>query len=57
MFFLTYRDANGAEGGELALGGVDTSKFSGNFTYHDVTRKVGVAALVKLSQKLTFVVM
>lgn len=37
-FYLS-RDPNAASGGELALGGVDTSKFTGNFTYHDVTRQ------------------
>jgi len=37
--FYLNRDPNAAEGGELALGGVDTSKFQGNFTYHNVTRQ------------------
>lgn len=37
-FYLS-RDPNAAEGGELSLGGVDTSKFTGNFTYHAVTRQ------------------
>jgi len=37
-FFLN-RVASDSEGGELALGGVDNSKFVGNFTYHNVTKK------------------
>jgi len=37
-FFLN-RDAEAAEGGELVLGGVDESKYTGNFTYHNVTRQ------------------
>ena len=42
LFFVVavHRDANGVEGGELALGGVDASKVAGNFTYHKVTRQV-----------------
>jgi len=37
-FFLS-RNAEAKEGGELVLGGVDQSKFVGNFTYHNVTRQ------------------
>nr|CAB3234492.1 cathepsin D-like [Phallusia mammillata] len=37
-FFLN-RDPTATEGGELYLGGVDTSRFTGSFNYHKVTTK------------------
>ncbi|XP_078485978.1 cathepsin D isoform X2 [Ciona intestinalis] len=37
--FYLNRDANASSGGELYLGGVDTKKFTGNFSYHPVTVK------------------
>jgi len=37
--FYLNRDPNGATGGELALGGVDPSKYTGEFSYHPVTRQ------------------
>lgn len=35
-FFLN-RDPNAKEGGEITLGGADTTKYTGNFTFVDVT--------------------
>uniref|UniRef100_H2Z385 Renin n=1 Tax=Ciona savignyi TaxID=51511 RepID=H2Z385_CIOSA len=37
--FYLNRDPNAASGGELFLGGVDTARFTGNFSYHPVTVK------------------
>merc|ERR1711881_22953 len=36
--FYLERDPNAAEGGELYLGGVNPARYTGDFTYHDVTK-------------------
>jgi len=36
--FYLNRDPNGEEGGELYLGGVNEARYTGDFTYHDVTK-------------------
>jgi len=36
--FYLNRDPTGAEGGELYLGGVNPDRYTGDFTYHDVTK-------------------
>jgi len=36
--FYLNRDPTGDEGGELFLGGVNTDRYTGDFTYHDVTK-------------------
>ncbi|XP_078495233.1 cathepsin D-like [Ciona intestinalis] len=38
-FFLNRDASDASSGGELYLGGVDTKKFTGNFSYHPVTVK------------------
>lgn len=37
---LFSRDYHEKDGGELYLGGVDTTKFTGDFDYHKVIKKV-----------------
>jgi len=36
--FYLNRDPDGAEGGELYLGGANPDRYTGDFTYHDVTK-------------------
>ena len=36
----SHSDPDGAEGGELYLGGANPDRYTGDFTYHDVTKMV-----------------
>lgn len=39
---IAFRDESAAEGGELYLGGVDESRYVGDFDWYSVTRKVNI---------------